>query len=208
VMIDGNAVTMWAYLPQPDHPVPADAIAKPLNTLHSLGHPPMTLEHLDVCAAIESSLARTTTLPQEQIGFLGDRLAGLRRVLADVTYELKDAVLQGDPQHGNALHDGNRIVLCDWDNVALGQPEWDLATIEVHCRRFGYGPAQYQQFAEAYGWDVTQWDGYPVLRDLRELRMITTNARKARHEPKKLAEVQHRIDGLRSGDLEQRWNIL
>jgi hypothetical protein len=208
IVIDGHPVTLWTYLPQPGYPVPAGAIAKPLDVLHSLSKPPVALEQLDVCAAIRRSLDNTTTLRQGELDFLNDRLRSLRQALTEVTYELESAVLQGDPQHGNALHDRERAVLCDWDSVALGQPEWDLVTIEVHCRRFGYGAQHYNQFAEAYGWDVTGWPGYPVLRDLRELRMITTNARKATHEPAKLLEVQRRIKGLRRGDLGLRWNIL
>ncbi|MFK4688205.1 hypothetical protein RKD22_001140 [Streptomyces pristinaespiralis] len=99
-------------------------------------------------------------------------------------------------------------MLCDWDTIAQGQPEWDLVTVEVHCRRFGYGHAHYQAFASAYGWDVTKCAGYPVLRDIRELRMITTNARKVRHAPESLNEIQRRVDGLRRRDVELPWNIL
>jgi hypothetical protein len=99
-------------------------------------------------------------------------------------------------------------VLCDWDTVAYGQPEWDLATVEIHCRRFGHGPAHYRQFATAYGVDISQWPGYHVLRDLRELRMITTNARKAADAPGTLAEVERRISGLRCENSELAWSIL
>ncbi|KAF4410306.1 phosphotransferase family protein [Streptomyces lycii] len=208
LVIDGYAVTLWVHLPQPEHPVPAQAIAKPLNVLHSLGEIPVALERLDTCSAIRSSLSRTTTLPSSTLDLLHNRVNELELALATVDYAFADAILQGDPQHRNALHDGDRAVLCDWDSAVLGRPEWDLVTIEVHCRRFGYGPRHYARFAEAYGWDVTDWDGYPILRDLRELRMITTNARKSTHEPEKTAEVVRRVDGLLRGDSGQRWNIL
>ncbi|MEC4020489.1 phosphotransferase family protein [Streptomyces sp. H27-D2] len=208
VVADGNAISLWTYLPQPDRTVPAQALAKPLNILHSLSEPPVALKPLDVCGAIRRSLSRTTTLSQEDLLYLHQRADVLERRLGSVSYELQESVLQGDPQHGNALHDGHRAVLCDWDSIAVGHPEWDLVTVEVHCRRFGYGNAHYADFAEAYGWDVTQWAGYPVLRDLRELRMITTNARKATHEPAKAAEVVRRIHGFRAGDLSLEWNIL
>jgi hypothetical protein len=208
IVVDGHAITLWTYLPQPDRPVSAEAIAKPLNILHSLGEPPVALKSLDVCGAIRSSLNRISTLPVKDLSFLGQRVDDLERQLGLISYELDESVLQGDPQHGNALHDGQGAVLCDWDSIAHGQPDWDLVTVEVHCRRFGYGSAHYARFAEAYGWDVTQWAGYPVLRDLRELRMITTNARKATHEPAKVAEVVRRIAGLRAGNRDEGWNIL
>lgn len=106
------------------------------------------------------------------------------------------------------MRDGQRTVLCNWDTVAFGQPEWDLVTVEIHCRRFGYDAAHYEQFAEAYGFDVRVWSGYQVLRGLRELRMITTNARKASHTPGTLTEVRRRIAGYREDDSALQWNIL
>ncbi|WP_433549201.1 phosphotransferase family protein [Streptomyces sp. CA-294286] len=208
LQVDGHALTLWEYLPQPAHPVPAHALAKPLNILHSLSEPPLDLPSADVCGAIRSSLRRTEILSEQDRHYLTRRVDILERQLTAVRYDLPGGVLQGDPQHGNALHEGNRAVLCDWDSIAYGHPEWDLVTVEVHCRRFGHGAAHYDAFAEAYGWDVTRWSGYPVLRDLRELRMITTNARKATHEPAKAAEVRRRISVLREQRLTARWHIL
>lgn len=121
--------------------------------------------------------------------------------------ERRPVVLHGDPQHRNALIAPSGTVLCDWDSAVVGPPEWDLVTVDVHCRRFGYPPAHYDDFATAYGRDVREWKGYSVLRDLRELRMITTNARKAQPGPT-LDEVKRRIQGLNHGDEHQRWSIL
>lgn len=133
----------------------------------------------------------------------------LEEQLHEVQFDLAPGLIQGDPQHRNGLHtaDGG-AVLCDWDTIACGQPEWDLVTIEVHRRRFGYGRTHYGAFAETYGWDVTEWPGYQTLRDIRELRMITTNARKVHHAPASLAEVHRRVAGLGERDEQLRWNIL
>lgn len=208
VVVDGHPVTFWTYLPQPAQPVAAARIAKPLYALHNLPPPPFELRRLDNIAAIRASIGAITSLPSPALRFLQNRVDRLEAALAEVRYVLPEAVLQGDPQHRNALHDGDQAVLCDWDAAAWGQPEWDLVTIEVHCRRFGYGLAHYRHFAEAYGFDLTGWVGYPVLRDIRELRMITTNAKKASHAPDTLAEVLRRIDGLREEDTQMHWNIL
>ncbi|WFB07906.1 aminoglycoside phosphotransferase family protein [Streptomyces sp. LX-29] len=208
IVVDGHPVTFWTYLPQPEHPVSAAQLAAPLHALHHLPLPPVPLRTLDNGAAIRTSLGATTSLSKETLRFLTQRAERLVDELGKVGFKLPHAVVQGDPQHRNALHDGDRVVLCDWDTAAQGQPEWDLVTVEIHCRRFGHGRAHYQQFADAYGFDVTQWSGYQVLRDLRELRMITTNARKATHTLGTLAEVERRIAGLRSEDAELRWHIL
>ncbi|MFE5740697.1 phosphotransferase family protein [Streptomyces celluloflavus] len=206
--ISGHAVTYWTYLPQPERNVSAAQIAKPLFALHSLPTPPLDLPVLDNLTAIRASLRRITALPEATKQFLSERADHLEQALSTIDFVLPRAVLQGDPQHRNALLDGTDTVLCDWDTVAVGQPEWDLVTLEIHCRRFGYSRDHYKQFANTYGFDVTRWPGFPVLRDIRELRMITTNARKISHAPSSAAEIDRRIAGLRCEDSSLAWNIL
>ncbi|MFD7323965.1 phosphotransferase family protein [Streptomyces sp. NPDC059875] len=209
VVVDEHAVTFWTYFPQPEHPVAAEQLAGPLKALHALPAPPISLAEHDNIRAIRRSLAAITCLPAGMIRYLGDEADRLEEQLREVRFALAAGLIQGDPQHRNALHTLNRsAVLCDWDTIARGQPEWDLVTVEVHCRRFGYGQAHYRAFADAYGWDVTKCPGYPVLRDIRELRMITTNARKVRYAPESLSEVQRRVDGLKKRDGQLLWNIL
>lgn len=209
LIIDGHPVTVWTYLPQHDVPIHAADLAHPLHALHSLPSPPVRLRSLDNIAAVRTSLDAITTLTDDEMRFLRQRLAHLASALSEVDFTLAPSMVQGDPQHRNALYDHQtgRTVLCDWDTLAWGQPEWDLVTLEIHCRRFGHGKAHYQAFADAYGFEVTAWSGYPVLRDLRELRMIATNARKAHHTPGTLAEVRRRITGLRQ-KTELQWSIL
>ncbi|WP_113699571.1 phosphotransferase [Nonomuraea lactucae] len=210
LVLDCHPVTLWAFLPQPPEPILASTLAKPLSILHSLSDPPVSLPRADAVGAIRASLRQAAVvLPEEDLRFLEQRVDRLERELADVRYVLPpETILQGDPHHKNALHSTDGVVLCDWDSVTVGHPEWDLVTIEIHCRRFGYGVDDYRDFAAAYGWDITAWDGYPVLRDLRELRMISTNARKSTHTPDKAAEVLRRIAGLRREDHAFQWNIL
>ncbi|WP_282697625.1 phosphotransferase [Streptomyces sp. CC208A] len=209
LIVDGHAVTFWTYLPQPEYPVAAGQLAGPLKALHLLPPPPITLAEHDNIRAIRRSLAAITCLPAAAIRYMEEEADRLEEELRHVRFALAPGLIQGDPQHRNALHttDG-AAVLCDWDTVAQGQPEWDLVTVEVHCRRFGYGQAHYQTFADTYGWDITKTTGYPVLRDIRELRMISTNARKVRHAPRTLSEIQRRIDGLRRRDGQLSWSIL
>ncbi|MFE7448221.1 hypothetical protein [Streptomyces griseus] len=111
-------------------------------------------------------------------------------------------------KHRNALRTPGDLVLCDWDNLAIGQPKWDLITVEVHCRRFGYGLAHYEAFADTYSRDITLEPGYKTLAAIRELRMVTTNARKIHHAPETVTEVKRRVQGLRDNDTELRWHIL
>ncbi|WP_326681577.1 hypothetical protein [Streptomyces sp. NBC_01237] len=131
----------------------------------------------------------------------------LETELNPVQFTLPQGLIQGAPQHRNALHTPEGVVLRDWDTLAIGQPEWDLITIEVHCRRFGYG-LPYEAFADEYGLDITLEPGYKTLAAIRELRMVTTNARKMHHAPETDTEVKRRVQGLRDNDTELRWHIL
>ncbi|MER7851445.1 phosphotransferase [Streptomyces bacillaris] len=209
LIIDGHAVTFWTYLPQPESPVPAWQLAGPLKALHTLPRPPIALAEHNNIRAIRRSLSAITCLPVARVRYLEHEADRLEEALEGVPFALDPGLIQGDPQHRNALHtaDGT-AVLCDWDTIAQGQPEWDLVTVEVHCRRFGYGEAHYQAFVDAYGLDIRESAGYSVLRGIRELRMVTTNARKVRHAPESLSEIQRRVDGLRRRDEQLRWSIL
>ncbi|MFI5642041.1 phosphotransferase [Streptomyces goshikiensis] len=209
VVIDQHALTFWQYLPQPPHQVAAAQLAKPLYALHNLTAVPEALPVHDNIAAIRRSIKSITCLSDEALSFLTEYSERLESALSTVEFDLPQGVIQGDPQHRNALHSGDgEAVLCDWDTVARGQPEWDLVTVEVHCRRFGHGAQHYNAFADAYGWDVTRWSGYQTLAAVRELRMVTTNARKVAHAPSSLREIERRVDGLRRQDRFIRWNIL
>ncbi|GJF34051.1 aminoglycoside phosphotransferase [Kitasatospora sp. NE20-6] len=209
VEVDGHFATFWTYLAQPGHPVAAEQLADPLRALHKLTDPPVSLPPVNTAAAIRRSLAIADALTTDERDLLGWHLDQLETDLPDITYFLKPSVIQGDPQHRNALHAGDGLaVLCDWDTASFGQPEWDLTTIEIHCRRFGYGRAHYEAFADRYGTDITQWDGYSTMCGLRELRMITTNAKKATPKSPELTEVRRRIQGLREGSGMLQWRIL
>ncbi|WP_051826530.1 phosphotransferase family protein [Kitasatospora aureofaciens] len=209
VEIDSHLATIWPHLPQPSHPVAAEQLAGPLKALHQLTDPPVALPPVDMVTAIRRSLAAATALTANELAYLRRCLVRLETDLAGITYLLQPSVIQGDPQHRNALHtrDG-QAVLCDWDTAGFGQPEWDLTTVEIHCRRFGYSPAHYAAFARQYGLDIRTWDGYPVLTGLRELRMITTNAKRAEPGSDTLTEVRRRIIQMADGNSDQRWNIL
>ncbi|MEY9840560.1 phosphotransferase [Streptacidiphilus sp. EB103A] len=200
--------TFYTCVPQPVGSPTTSDLAAPLHQLHDGGMPPFPLPVLDAIGAVRYSLGAAETLVDKDRRFLTKRADELEIDLTELQYQLPPAVLHGDPQHGNALIDRGRIVLCDWDSAVVGPAEWDLVTVEVHARRFGHGTGSYGAFARAYGHDIIAWPGYRTLCDLRELRMITTNARKSGHEPSKMAELQRRIDGLREEDTQLRWRIM
>jgi hypothetical protein len=208
VMVQGMATTLWQYLPQ-YRPMLASDIAVPLRMLHELPLPPVRLPEIEAVAAIRYSLDREHILTSDDHRFLMRRCDELSTSLADLRYDTPRCLIHGDPQHANALWGGDGPLLADWDSAAIGHKEWDLVTIEVHCRRFGHPMDQYLMFCDLYGGDIRDWPGYPVLRDVRELRMITTNARKSPPDSRGADEVRRRVAQLRAGTPpEARWYIL
>ena len=208
LQIDDRVVTLWRYLPQ-ERAVRAPDIAESLLALHDAPPPPFTLRPLDAFSPIRRSIASSPLLTDDDRDLLTDLCARLARDDALLTTGSEPGLVHGDAQHRNTLLDPSSglAVLSDWDSAALGPREWDLTTIEVHCRRFGHPPAEYDQFCQRYGRDVREWSGYPWLRDVRELRMITSNARKSPPGSPAAAEVRRRLDSLRDGR-DTTWNIL
>ena len=208
LQVAGCAVTFWRYLP-PTSPISAGDSAEPLSALHGIGAPPITVPMYAPLNAIRRSIDASRLLTIEDQKLLKDRCEALSSEADEVQYELPPGVIHGDPQHGNALWDVDfdRPVLCDWESATIGPPEWDLITVEVHCRRFNHPPQEYRDFHRRYGVDIRDWTSYTWLRDVRELRMISTNARKSLPGTAQAAEVLRRVAALRA-QTSVRWHIL
>ena len=210
LVVDGLGVTVWERLD--------GAIARPVSTgelggllrqLHQLEIPPMPLPHLDPIPGIRHSIDTSPMLTDAERHLLTARLDGFADEFRTLSSPMGWGLIQSDPQVRNALRrgDGN-AVLADWDGARIGDRIWDVATIAVHCRRFGNN-AGLADFVAAYGWDPHTWDEFEDLCRLRELQMIATNARKSLPGTPAAEEVHRRIAGLRQGRYELTgWRIL
>ncbi|QNE18296.1 aminoglycoside phosphotransferase family protein [Kribbella qitaiheensis] len=204
----GCLATFWPYIPQQDQPrVTAGDLGEPLKALHTLTSA-LDLPPLDIIDGIRASIAASRILDQAEKQFLTGYSDDVMADMALVRYELPTGLIHEDPQHHNALRMQQGTALIDWDGACIGPREWDLVTIEIHCRRFFSDPQEYSQFVEAYGIDIRDWSGYDTFRDLRELRMITTNARKSAPGSPSANEVHARIAQLQRGEGGPLWNRL
>jgi hypothetical protein len=59
--------------------------------------------------------------------------------------------------------------------------------------------------ADAYGFDVTAWDGFSVLRAARELKLTTSVLPILRSHPQVRGELRRRLSDLRTGRSGTRW---
>jgi hypothetical protein len=117
--------------------------------------------------------------------------------------------------HAQAMPAGNVVaaadgtmILLDLERCSAGPPEWDLASTAVKHLTCGLiSRAEYGQFCRTYGADVTSWEGYEVVRDIRELRMTSYIAQQAATNSSYAHEAQLRVDCLRgrSGPRPWRW---
>ena len=63
---------------------------------------------------------------------------------------------------------------------------------------------QRDAFIAAYGHDIRTWDGYPVLREIRELSTITALLREGNANKVAQRELQIRLRSLHTGN-DQQW---
>ena len=98
-------------------------------------------------------------------------------------------------------------VLIDLDGFADGPREWDLVLTAMYYDSFGWHTREeYEDFARAYGYDVRQWEGYPVLREIREFLMVTWLIQKAAAgDAWSATEAAKRITALRTGASRMDW---
>ncbi len=58
---------------------------------------------------------------------------------------------------------------------------------------------EYAAFVDAYGFDVTKWDGFDVLRRTHEIKMTTWVMQNIAESADIAAEYAHRIESIRTG---------
>ncbi len=91
------------------------------------------------------------------------------------------------------------------DGVAIGPREWDLTPVAHGAERFGRPPEDYQAFAAEYGFDITGWAGWPVLRDVRELQLVTSVLDNIAGRPDVAEQLALRLNSILKGDRTVVW---
>ena len=206
IVLDGHPVSVW-HLVVPGEPRPGvvDPAAL-LRQIHALGDCPCELQPLDPLATAVQRLHHAHALAEQDRKFLLERTSELRQAFRELTFALPQGFIHGDAHTGNLLGMAGRAVLSDFEAVAIGPREWDLTAIAMAQTRFGLPAATYRRFVDGYGFDVTTWSGYPVLRKMRELYMTAWLAQNLGHGPDVAAEVNLRITSIRNGDTTSAWH--
>lgn len=76
------------------------------------------------------------------------------------------------------------------------------------ARRYGKGPDWVRDFVRHYGYDLTNWPGFPFLYAMRDLVQSTDPLHRAPHSPPHAQVLRQRVNGLRSDDTSTVWIVL
>ncbi|MGW4384111.1 phosphotransferase enzyme family protein [Kitasatospora sp. NPDC004531] len=207
LLVRGRPVTFWHELPPHRHAT-APELAAALGRLHRLPPPDAELGTIDPFVRLPARIDGATTLRAPHRDWLHGRLADLRTAWAELTPARgPSTVVHGDAWSGNLAVTATAAHLLDFERTALGPPAWDLTSTAVAHDTFGTLDAPgYAAFCTAYGADVTEWPGYPVLRAIRELRLTCYALQQAAADPRRhAAQAHYRLACLRGEHGPRPW---
>jgi hypothetical protein len=202
--IGEHLVTVWHRVPEIGRLATARDLALLLRRVHALP-PPSGLAEWAPFAAVRARVSDAEELDEGDRQFLLERCAEVEAALAELDFPLPRGLVHGDAYPGNVINGPDGPVLCDFDSSCVGPPEWDLTPLAVGRERFGDPPGRYRQLADTYGFDVTTWPGFAVLRAVRELKLTTSVLPILRSHPRVRPELRRRLDDLKRGRTDVRW---
>ncbi|MFF6833400.1 phosphotransferase family protein [Streptomyces sp. NPDC012438] len=208
VIASGRAVTFWELLPPHEAGTEAD-LASLLAQLHRLPLPSFAIGRLNPFVRIEERLGASRAVAEGDRAWLLNRLRELEGEWQDLPAGRGDCVVHGDAWTGNCAvirTPARRAILLDYERTSIGPPEWDLTSTAIEADTFGsLSPDRYRAYCDQYGYDVMHWPGYPTLRGIRELRLVTFALQIADRDPSARAEAQGRVDCLRGRKGPRPW---
>jgi hypothetical protein len=199
-----HLVTVWQKVPESGRKATAGDLATLLRRVHALP-PPEGLAEWAPLAAVRARVADAEELDESDRQFLLRRCAEAETALGQLEFALARGLVHGDAHPGNVIVGPAGPVLCDFDSSSIGPPEWDLTPLAVGRERFGDPVGRYRMLVDGYGFDVTSWAGFPVLKTVRELKLTTSVLPILRSHPSVREELRRRLDDLRDGRSDIHW---
>ncbi|WP_181722909.1 phosphotransferase [Nocardia gipuzkoensis] len=207
LQLDGTAVTFWQRVDGCGQQVQPDGrdLGRILRRFHDLAAPNFELPQWSTLSSVRRRIQDEDVLADNDHEFLVTVCDELEQELTDVGFVLPLGPIHGDAFVGNLIGGPGGTVLCDFDSVAIGPREWDLTPIAVGRLRFDYNTDYHEQLASEYGVDVLEWPGFPVLRKIRELQLVTSVLPTLRSNPSLYEQWSHRFESFRRGDRAAVW---
>lgn len=207
IVIDDRVVTFWEEIPNPRPSTPGE-LGAALRRLHLLTPPDhLNLPRVEPMARVAERIAAAVAVTVAERAMLSDFAATAAADLKAATFDLPRGTVHGDGHVDNLVRGSDgRLAFVDLEECAVGQPEWDLVLTAIERDCGWLTDAQYAQFCDAYGYDVTTSPGYRPLRRVRLIRMTSWLAQKVDESEQVAAEVRHRIATLKADLDELGWS--
>lgn len=207
--VDGHPVTFWEFIDgRRGRPGDVRQLGRLLRSVHGLpSSGPVDLPEFDPLARVVGRIDRAP-IPDGDRRDLRRALASAVAELAGLRFPLDRCVLHGDAHVQNLMVPADGIpVLIDLENVGIGQPEWDLAVTATEYLVAGFWTdAQYADFVEGYGFDVTEWAGFESLRQVQAIKMTTWLMQNANESEEIRDEYERRMRSIRDGVARRDWS--
>ncbi|MGW5386391.1 phosphotransferase family protein [Nocardia sp. NPDC003963] len=210
-MPTGSAVaTFWPYRPSTTHPAVGD-IGNLVRLLHEQPEPPFRLpeyrplRRLREALQVDAARAHPILSDQDR-DWLRNRADDLIAAFETTRFPLGRGVVHADVHEENVVLDNGDWVLIDWDNACYGPRELDLVgTLPDH---FHTPHADRVAFVRTYGYDLLEWSGWTLLRDITEYHTLGSYIRIAADTPRAAHELRRRVESLRTGDRDVVWRTV
>lgn len=203
--VDDHLITLWNYVPETGLRPSGKDLGKLLRRLHALDDPP-DLPPWQPMKEIRQRLDEPEELSTEDHAFLQKECDEVEAQLERLNYVLEPGVIHGDAFLGNLISGPHGIVLCDFDSTTVGPREWDLVPVAAGSMRMDYPVDDHPPLAAEYGFDVSAWEGFPVLRRLREIKLVTSVLPVLRSNPAIRPQWEHRMRSFKARDLTLKWH--
>jgi hypothetical protein len=203
-----TVATLWPYLSSPDVPRAQD-LAGVVRDLHHLDAQPPSLPEHQPLARLHEALDLDTVRDQPVLSadtreWLLAHAVRLQCAYDTTATPLGRGLIHADVQPDNLFQDRDgRWLLINWDRASHGPRELDLAfAVPDHF----YEPdSDRSEFSGAYGYDITAWTGWTLIRDLTELHSLAGYIRRAATNPAARHELDRRVDSLVNDERSVVW---
>jgi aminoglycoside phosphotransferase (APT) family kinase protein len=205
--VDGHPVTFWHFIPgRRGGPGDIRALGRLLRRVHELPPPTnFTLPPQDPLQRVRPRI-EAAEIAEADRSFLLALLDDLTEVIKTLNYPLPEAVNHGDAHVQNLMVTDDRVEFIDFEGFCWGHPEWDLAMTATEYVTAGFWTSeQYDEFAIVYGFDITKWKGFDVLRRAREIAMTTWIMQNIRASSRIHQEFLKRMESIRTNAHTRPW---
>ncbi len=207
LIVDERPVTFWHYVEHDSAKATANQLGPVLRALHDLKPPEwLDLPCHEMFGRVDMRIESFHQYSEADRAFLRERIRELREAYAQLSFPLERCAIHGDAHVANLLRrfDG-RVTLIDLESFAYGHPEADLAVTAAEKLMGWHTDDAYTGFVRAYGFDLLDWDGFPTIRAIGELKQTTWLMQNLGHNASTDAEIYRRLDDLPHPERPRDW---